>query len=177
MAVFIGAAACGSSRRATTSTPTTTTSAPSSTTSTSAFAGSTSPTSAPGTTATLTGFRHSAQPGAERLVFDFQGGPPGYQVHYVSGHGVAKPSGQLATVAGDAAIEVVFNPAMAHDDQGHPTVTGSQAVKIAEGSVVEAVLVEDFEGYVSFAVGVLGHPAFHVSVLSAPPRIAVDIAS
>jgi hypothetical protein len=173
---LIGAAACGSSRRATTSTPTTLT-APSSTTSTSVFAGSTSPTSAPGTRATLTGFRHAAQPGAERLVFDFQDGPPGYQVHYVSGRSVAKPSGQLATVAGDAAIEVVFNPAMAHDDQGHPTVTGSQPVKIAEGSVVEAVLVEDFEGYVSFAVGVLGHPAFHVSVLSAPPRIAVDVAS
>jgi hypothetical protein len=175
VAVMIGAAACAGSARTTTS-PTTSTAA-SSTTSTYAFDGSTSPTSAAGTRARLTGFGHASQPGAERLVFDFQGGPPGYQVHYVSGHGVAKPSGQLATVAGDAAIDVVFDPAMAHDDQGHPTVSGSQSTNIAEGSVVEAVLVEDFEGYVSFAVGVLGHPAFHVIVLSAPPRIAVDIAS
>src|SRR5690242_19736828 len=130
--VILGGAACGSSRQAATSSGTST-SAPDSMTS--AFIGSTSATSAPGSPATLVGLRHGAQPGAERLVFDFRGGPPGYDVHYVGGHGVTKPSGQEATVGGDAALEVRFKPAMAHDQQGVPTVT-PQPVKITEGSVV-----------------------------------------
>ena len=174
------AGGCGSSSKTATSVSggSSASSAPLSTaTSTPSFVGSTSETSAPGTQATLTVFRHTLQAGAERLIFEFQGGPPGYDVHYVSGHGVLKPSGQLATVGGNAAIQIEFHPAQAHDDQGRPTVTGIQAITINEGSVVDMVLAEDFEGYVNFAVGVTGQPAFHVLTETGPPRIQVDIAS
>src|SRR5690349_16799810 len=90
LAVIAGA--CGSAHRTNAVGSPGSTSVPLSTaTSTPSFVGSTSETSAPGTQGTLTMFRHTLQAGAERLVFEFQGGRPGYDVRYVSGHGVMKP--------------------------------------------------------------------------------------
>ena len=110
--------------------------------------------------------------GYDRVLFTFQGAMPGYQVRYVPE--VADQGGRPLPLRGKAFLAVTFDPARAHDPGGEPTVS---TAALTPGSPVlrQVRFAGDFEGRVSFGIGLAGRDGFRVSELRDPTRVAVDV--
>jgi hypothetical protein len=120
----------------------------------------------------LTGIRASHHPGFDRVVFDFYGGvPTSRRAEYV--RAVIAPSGMAVPVAGRAILQVTFQGARGHKDDG--TVTAPSRVAFALPNVLTAVQGEDFEAVLTYGIGVARRALFRVSTLNDPPRVVVDI--
>jgi hypothetical protein len=110
--------------------------------------------------------------GYDRVLFTFQGALPGYQVRYVPE--VTDQAGRPLALRGRAFLAVTFEPARAHDPGGEPTV--STATLTPASPVLRQVrFAGDFEGRVSFGLGLAERDGFRVSELRDPPRVAVDV--
>jgi hypothetical protein len=110
--------------------------------------------------------------GYDRVLFTFRGSMPGYRVRYVPE--VADQAGRPLPLPGRAFLAVSFEPARAHDPGGASTVaTGT----LTPGSPVlrQVRFAGDFEGRVSFGIGLAERDGFRVSELRDPTRVAVDV--
>jgi hypothetical protein len=110
--------------------------------------------------------------GYDRVLFTFQGSMPGYEVRYVPE--VADQAGRPLPLRGRAFLAVTFDPARAHDPGGAPTVS---TATLSPGSPVlrQVRFAGDFEGRVSFGLGLAERDGFRVSELRDPTRVAVDV--
>ena len=110
--------------------------------------------------------------GYDRVLFTFDGALPGYQVRYVPE--VADQAGRRLALRGQAFLAVTFEPARAHDTGGEPTVS---TATLTPGSPVlrQVRFAGDFEGQVSYGLGLAGRDGFRVSELRDPARVAVDV--
>ena len=110
--------------------------------------------------------------GYDRVVFTFEGSLPGYQVRYVPR--VTDAGGRRLPLRGAAFLQVAFEPARAHGSDGRPTfpdgtlTPGSPALR-------QVRFAGDFEGQVSFGLGVASRDGFRVSELRNPTRVAIEI--
>ena len=113
--------------------------------------------------------------GYDRVLFTFEGSMPGYQVRYVPR--VTDPGGRRLPLRGEAFVEVAFEPARAHDPDGKATFpVGTITASTASSPALRQVrFAGDFEGQVSFGLGVAGRGGFRVSELRNPTRVAVDV--
>jgi hypothetical protein len=124
---------------------------------------------------TLVDVRAGRHPGFDRVVFQFRGAVPQHRVRYV-GQLVQDGSGNPVSVAGGADLEVVFQGANAHNQDGSPSVSprrfspGLPAVK-------EIAQVGDFEAVVSYGIGVDRRRPLEVSTLSGPSRLVIDVST
>jgi hypothetical protein len=113
---------------------------------------------------TLVDLRVGAHPdqGFDRLVAEFEG-LPGYEIGYRDTI-VYDGTGDPVDLSGKAFIQLVFNPARAHDDDGYPTLTPTpnQPVDAGHPALRSYVMNGDFEGYVSVAIGVGEKSGFRV---------------
>jgi hypothetical protein len=110
--------------------------------------------------------------GYDRVLFTFKGAVPGYQVRYVPE--VTDQAGRPLALRGRAFLAVAFEPARAHDPGGEATV--STATLTPASPVLRQVrFAGDFEGRVSFGLGLAERDGFRVSELRDPPRVAVDV--
>lgn len=169
----------------TSSSSSSTTTSPTTTTTTAPFDGATTPTSAPpppGSTevAQLVAVRVAAQPGSDRVVFEFRGPSlPGFDVAYADGPVRASGSGEPIAVEGDAALLVRMEPASGVDlntPDARPTYTGPDRVRGDTANVTEVVRAGDFEANLEWAIGVERRVPFRVTVLDSPARVVVDLA-
>lgn len=114
--------------------------------------------------------------GFDRVVFDFHGELPGYTVRYVD-EVREDGSGRLVTVPGRRYLQIVFHPAQAHTEDGAALV--SPARRALDYPMMRGyVLVGDFEGYVSVAVGLDDVVGYRVGELPGDPgRIYLDVAA
>lgn len=142
--------------------------------------GTTGPTSAAATSRAdrpplMRAVRTGRQPGVDRLVFEFDtAGLPAWQAEYVDRPVRDCGSGDPIPVAGDAWLQIRFTGAQAHTDIGEAT-SGPRRRVLAQKNARELVRICDFEGEVTWVVGV-AHPApYKVSVLSKPSRLVLDI--
>lgn len=110
----------------------------------------------------------------DRIAFEFSGRVPGYHVEYVNRPVRQCGSGEVTEIAGDAWLEVRLSPADAHDDKGHPTA-GERERKIELGVLRELEMTCDFEGVVTWVLGVSSPNRYRVLELTDPPRLAVDV--
>jgi hypothetical protein len=116
---------------------------------------------------TLVDVRAGRHPGFDRVVFEFRG--------YVD-QLVQDGSGNPVSVAGAADLEVVFQGANAHDEDGTPTISprrfspGLTAVK-------EVTQLGDYEAVVSYGIGVDRRRPIKVSTLSGPSRLVIDMST
>jgi hypothetical protein len=119
--------------------------------------------------------RAGGHAGFDRVVFEFRGAVPEHRVQYVD-QLVEDGTGDPVSVAGAANLEVVFEGANAHEENGSPTLTrrrfspGLPAVK-------EIAQLGDFEAVVSYGIGVDRRRPIEVSTLSSPSRLVIDIAT
>jgi hypothetical protein len=136
---------------------------------------------APPAAATVAGAHRAAPPvltevkarhvgNVDRVVFRFTGGIPA-SVHpeWVDTL-VHDGSGLPVRVAGAKVLSVVMNGAQAHDQSGS-TVPNRTAFALP--NVVTAVSGGDFEGVVTFGLGVQKQTSFHVSVQA--HRVVVEV--
>lgn len=122
----------------------------------------------------LTGIRYAGHPedGYDRIVFDIEGGLPGYSARYVD-EVRADPSDRKLSVPGKKYLLIVFTPAQAHRDDGAPTVSGVHRAGLP--MLTAYAVAGDFEGYVSIALGLNARTGYRIGEL--PGRIYIDVAT
>jgi hypothetical protein len=110
--------------------------------------------------------------GYDRVLFTFRGSMPGYRVGYVPR--VDDGAGRRLPLRGQAFMAVAFEPARARDTGGATTF---QAGTLSPDypSLRQVRFAGDFEGRVSFGIGVADRGGFRVSELGGPARVAVDV--
>jgi len=121
--------------------------------------------------ANVTAARMAEQPGFDRFVLQFDSLVPTYTVKRQ-----AKPvfplgaSGQTITLSGTAGILV-----QVHSATGAGTFSGSTDMTHTEFLVLrEARQTQDFEGYVSWGLGLTHAACFRTFTLDDPARLVVD---
>ena len=125
--------------------------------------------------AVLKAIRTGRHEGFDRIVFEFEGDEvPGYHVEYIDKPVRACGSGDVVPLAGDGWLQVRFEPARAHTDEGKPTL-GSRELVPKLPNLLELKSTCDFEGQVEWVAGVGSPNGFRVLELAKPARFVVDI--
>jgi hypothetical protein len=120
----------------------------------------------------LISVRTARHDGYDRVLFTFRGSMPGYRVRYVSQ--VTDEAGRRVPLRGRAFMAVAFQPARARDPDGATTFrTGGLSPDFP--SLRQVRFAGDFEGRVSFGVGVADRGGFRISELRDPVRVTVDV--
>jgi hypothetical protein len=129
------------------------------------------------TAALLLDIRTGEHAGFDRITFEFDGvGLPGYDVRYADPPIMYDPRGEPMEIDGTAFIVVRMEPAAGHDpDTGDETYFGPLELKPSLPSLLEAERVGDFEGVLSWALGLSGEVDFRVTALENPPRLVIDV--
>ncbi len=127
------------------------------------------------TPVTLREVRSARNEGFDRVVFQFEGEQvPGYHVEYVEKSAVIKcGSGDPAELAGQGFLQIRIQPAQAHAD-GKATVTERER-KPALPLLAELEQTCDFEGEVTWVLGVQRPNKYRVMELQGPTRLVVDV--
>ncbi|HVJ18189.1 MAG TPA: hypothetical protein VM686_22370 [Polyangiaceae bacterium] len=125
--------------------------------------------------ALLTDVRSARHEGFDRIVFEFASGPlPGYHLEYVDKPVRRCGSGEATPVAGDAWLEVRFEPANAHTPSGAPTIKDRDQ-KLELEVVKELEQTCDFEAHVTWVLGAAKPNKYRVLTLDDPLRLVVDV--
>ena len=110
----------------------------------------------------------------DRVVFDFDGSLPGHRVEYVD-QVVQDGSGEPVPLRGRAFLQAVMAPAAAHDDHGAPTFPGPLPSLSNLAALRDLADAGDFEGVLTWGIGVAVRTEFRTLRLSNPSRIAIDV--
>lgn len=137
------------------------------------FVGSGTAVNPPG--ALLIDVRAARQTGFDRVVFEFSNGVPAYRVEYVTPPVLADGSGLPVPVQGNAVLKVTFSNAANHDPNGNPTFASTNLMPNL-ASVKQIRQAGDFEGVVTWAIGLTQAVDLTVTTLTAPFRVVIDIA-
>lgn len=125
--------------------------------------------------ATLQAVRTGRHEGFDRTVFEFAGDTlPGYHVEYIDEPVRQCGSGAPVSMAGEGWLEVRFSSAQAHTDAGQPTVEDRERAPSLP-VLKELTLTCDFEGQVTWVLGLAAPNRYRVLRLNSPPRLAVDV--
>jgi hypothetical protein len=120
----------------------------------------------------LTGVRAGPQTGYDRFVIQFDGPVPPFQVTpQANASFVQDPKGTSVTLAGSAGLRVVIRGVA-----NWTSLPGPAQVKPSGTSVLrEARQVGDFEGVVSWGLGLSHASCFHAYTLTGPNRLVIDV--
>jgi hypothetical protein len=123
-------------------------------------------------TSTLVAIRAAQHVGFDRVVFEFDGPVPAQQdVTYVP-EIIADPSGLPVQIWGSALMSVTFFSATAHDETQFLT---PERTTCGLPNVIQVVRSGDFEGVLSFGIGLAKQQQFTVFTLANPSRVVIDI--
>lgn len=124
----------------------------------------------------LRAVRTGVQPGADRLVFEFEGrGLPKWHIEYVDRPVYDCGAGEAIRLPGDAWLMVRFSGARAHDDAGQGT-TGPKLRTLDHPNLIALARICDFEAEVTWVAAVRTPKGYTPRVLADPSRLVVDIA-
>ncbi|MDX6205798.1 MAG: hypothetical protein QOF39_1855 [Frankiales bacterium] len=122
---------------------------------------------------TVVAVRAAHHPGYDRLVLQLSGGLP-TTVHAAWKTQILHPqTGLPVPIAGHAFAEVSATPAQGHSSSGH--VTLARRITFALPNLTELVVTEDFEAHVTIALGLQRHTSLHVTRLTSPSRLVIDV--
>lgn len=114
--------------------------------------------------------------GFDRIVFEFEEGLPGYSIEYVEPPITADPSDLPVEIEGGAFLRVRFDSAAGHDPlTGEPTYDGPLEVATDLPSLLEMERAGDFEGVLTWVLGLEEEVDFRVFELAEPFRVIIDI--
>ena len=117
---------------------------------------------------TLTNVRTAAQPGYDRVVFDFAGPAAASFAEYVPASALVAPSGRLVVPNGRYYLRVRFTDALTR-----ASTPLRRTPSLAE--VRDIRQVESFEAVVIYAIGVNARNGFRIFTLTNPNRVVVDV--
>jgi hypothetical protein len=123
----------------------------------------------------LTSIRTGQQASADRVVFQFAGKLPSYTVTPVP-QVVGDGSGKPVTIAGKSFLKVTFRGASAVcPATGHATYPGPSATTPNYAQLLGLAAAGDFEGYLTWGIGLAAKGGYHAYTLTAPYRVVIDI--
>lgn len=126
------------------------------------------------TVPTLVSVRAQHVGNVDRVTFTFRDGlPQSVSLEWV-GTLHRDGSGKAARVAGSKVLAVYLNGALAHDEDG---ATVRNRTAFALPNVITAVGAGDFEGTVTFGLGVQRRTSYTARSLTNPDRVVVDVAA
>jgi hypothetical protein len=112
----------------------------------------------------------------DRITFEFRDARPGFRVEYVEPPIVADASGEEVQIDGAAFLKIRMEPAAGHDpNTGDETYTGGLELKPGLPALVEAERTGDFEGVLTWVLGLREGVDFRVYALDSPYRLVVDV--
>jgi hypothetical protein len=125
----------------------------------------------------LTHVRVGRHPGYDRIVFQFAGPVPSYQVRPVTSL-AEDASGAPVWPGSPNLLQLRLEPAQAHTDDGQTPLTAPELQTFSNLPVLRQYrLIGDFEGVVTYGLRLGQHrPNLHVTELSDPNRLVVDLA-
>jgi hypothetical protein len=126
----------------------------------------------------LVAIRTGSHDGYDRVVLEFRNDLPSWRVGYVDQ--VASESGATVPLEGTARLFVDVNPAWAHDQRTPPyeaTYTGPRSLTPGYPTLRQVRWVDEFEGHLTFGIGLQRQVGFRVLELRGPSRLAIDVAS
>lgn len=122
-------------------------------------------------TAVTTG-RHESY---DRVVFQFSGGLPAATAERVPAV-YHDPKGTPIALAGQSYLHVAFRGASGHCPQpSQRTWTGPSVLTPYYPQLLTVSAAGDFEGYLSFGLGLAARGSYHVSTLTRPDRVVIDV--
>lgn len=123
----------------------------------------------------LTAVRTGRHDGYDRVVFQFSGGLPAVTAERVATV-YADPKGTPLWLAGESRLHVVFRGASGICPQpAHRTWTGPAVLRPGYPQLLMVRAAGDFEGYLSFGIGLAARGGYHVSSLTGPDRVVIDV--
>lgn len=126
-------------------------------------------------TAVLRDVRAARHENFDRVVFEFEGDArPGYHVGYIDKPVRQCGSGDVVEVDGHGWLAVRITPAAAHDEAGKATIPFRER-KLKLGVLEEMERTCDFEGEVTWVLGVASPNRYRVLELTKPARLVVDV--
>jgi hypothetical protein len=120
----------------------------------------------------LIGIRAAHHARLDRIVFDFAGPVPSRRMARYVARLIADPSGHTVPVAGRVVLQLTFASALAHTRTGHPTAPRRRTFALP--NVITVVQSGDFEGVVSYGIGLARRAPVHVFALTRPSRVVID---
>jgi hypothetical protein len=122
----------------------------------------------------LTAVRTGKHGGYDRVVFQFSGGLPAVTAERVATV-YADPRGTPVSLAGKSRLHVVFRGASGNCPQpAHRTWTGPSVLTPRYPQLLMVRAAGDFEGYLSFGIGLAARGGYHISSLAGPDRVVID---
>jgi hypothetical protein len=122
----------------------------------------------------LTAVRTGKHGGYDRVVFQFSGGLPAVTAERVATV-YADPRGTPVSLAGKSRLHVVFRGASGNCPQpAHRTWTGPSVLTPRYPQLLMVKAAGDFEGYLSFGIGLAARGGYHISSLAGPDRVVID---
>ena len=123
----------------------------------------------------LTSVRVGEHDGYDRVVFQFSGGLPAVTADRVSAV-YADPRGIPVPLAGQSYLHVVFRGASAACPQPmQQTWTGPSVLTPYYPQLLVVSAAGDFEGYLSFGIGLAAQGSYHLFTLTGPNRVVIDV--
>jgi hypothetical protein len=118
-------------------------------------------------------YHPEARPRYDRVVFQFSGPVPHVDApHYVK-QLTADPSDHPVKISGHAILAITMRDiAQAHNDQGR--ITAPTRIKYGLRNVREVVNAGDFEGVLTYGIGLRHTSKIRVFTLTHPSRVVVD---
>lgn len=130
--------------------------------------------------AILNAVRTARHDGFERVVLEFRGDAiPDYLVEYAREEPTSCGSGAPMVVAGAEHLVVRTAPAQAHAPIGgdeRSTIPG-RAIAMTQPVIKGLAVSCDFEGVLTWVVGVDRRRPFRVTTLTAPVRLVIDVSA
>jgi hypothetical protein len=126
-----------------------------------------------GDAAELSNAAAGCHPTYDRFVVRARFATPGYDVRYVA-RIVADPSGRPVSLLGSKHIRIALNLAAGHDNRGRNLLAGTITPRCP--NLLQVKKAGDFEGTVSFGLGLKRMTGFRVFRLTNPTRIVIDVA-
>jgi len=122
----------------------------------------------------LVDVRAGRHPSFDRVVFEFNHAVPDATVQY--GTVRTQGRGNELPLLGRAFLAVDFTGAGAHDDNGQPSFAQIGGMTLNFPTLTQVGFAGDFEGYVTFGLGLSARAGFRVFKLANPPRLVIDLA-
>ena len=109
----------------------------------------------------------------DRFVIRARFATPGYHVRYVR-RITADPSGRPVSLPGAKRIRIALSLAAGHNNRGTNLLKGTLTPRCP--NLVQVKKAGDFEGVVSFGLGLRRRTGFRVFRLTHPTRVVIDVA-
>jgi len=123
----------------------------------------------------LVNVRTARQDGYDRIVFEFDTHVPEWRTEYVDRPQYECGSGDAVRLEGDGWLQVNFEGAHAHTEEGRATAAPRHVADPAGANLRELRRICDFEAQVQYVLGVASPKRYRAFQLASPARLVVDI--